>query len=44
MSNTIRTLFPNLISAVSHDKLQHSENGDGWRCGGAGEGSEAEER
>lgn len=33
MSNTILTLFPNLISAVSHDRLPHSEKWE-WRLGG----------
>lgn len=33
MSNTILTLFPNLISVVSHDRLPHSEKWE-WRLGG----------
>lgn len=44
MSDEIFRLLPVLISPVSHDKLPHSENGNGWRWGreggadGGGEG------
>lgn len=31
MSDEIFRLLPVLISAVSHYKLPHSENGNGWR-------------
>lgn len=39
-SNTIRTQFPNLISAVSHNKLPHSEKSERMVMRGGGGGGD----